>query len=112
MKENKVYLQDILDTIVDIKKFIQDINEEDFYKNREKQYAIIRALEIIEEATKKLSKELKKEYYEIPWRDIAGMRDKLIHDYFGINLELVWETVNNQIPELEKTIIKILKTYT
>ena len=90
MKKEKAYLQHILEAISDIEKFTENITKERFFENKEKQYAVLRALEIIGEATKNLSKELKAKYREIPWKDIAGMRDKLIHEYFGVNLNLVW----------------------
>jgi len=109
MRKDKAYLKHILDAISDIEKFTEDIPKKKFYENKEKQYAILRALEIIGEATKNLSKELKVKNPEIPWKDIAGMRDKLIHEYFGVNLELVWETVKTKLPELKRKINKILE---
>lgn len=109
MKKDKAYLQDILEAISDIEKFVKNITEREFHKDKEKQYAILKALEIIGEAAKNLSKELKAKYCKIPWRDIGGMRDKLIHMYFGVKLDLVWETINNELPELKKQIYKILK---
>jgi len=107
MKKDKAYLQDILDSISDIESFIANITEIEFYKNKEKKYAVVRALEIIGEAAKNLSKELRVKHKEIPWKEIAGMRDKLIHFYFGIKWELVWETVKHKIPELKKQLLKI-----
>jgi len=109
MKKDKAYLQDVLEAISDIEKFIEGVTQEEFYKNKEKQYAVLRALEIIGEATKNLSKELRIEYREIPWRDITGMRDKLIHEYFGVKLELVWGTIKQNLPELKKQIAEILE---
>lgn len=108
MKKDKAYLQDILNSISDIETFIANINETEFYKNKEKKYAVVRALEIIGEAAKNLSKELRAKHKEIPWKEIAGMRDKLIHFYFGIKWELVWETVKNKIPELKNQLLEIL----
>ena len=108
MKKDKAYLMHILDGVSDIENFIEGISQEEFYKNKEKQYAVLRALEIIGEATKNLSKELKSKYREIHWRDIAGMRDKLIHEYFGVKLELVWETIKDKLPELKEQISDIL----
>ena len=107
MKKDKAYLKDILDAISDIEAFIANINESEFHVNKEKKYAVVRALEIIGEAVKNLSKELRAKHKEIPWKEIAGMRDKLIHWYFGIKWELVWETVKNKIPELKNHILKI-----
>jgi len=109
MKNDNVYLKHILDAISDIGKFMQGVSEEEFFKNREKQYAVLRALEIIGEATKNLSSELKAKSSEVDWKNIAGMRDKLIHAYFGVNLPLVWETVKKDLPQLKKQIQKILK---
>jgi len=107
MKKDKAYLKDILDAISDIEVFIGNINEAEFYKNKEKKYAVVRALEIIGEAAKNLSKEARSKHKEIPWKEMAGMRDKLIHWYFGIKWELVWETVKNKIPELKNQLLKI-----
>lgn len=70
---------------------------------------MIRQLEIIGEASKKLSKEFKEKYPQIPWRDISGMRDKLIHDYFGIDLDAVWDTISKDIPELEDRLKDIIQ---
>ncbi len=109
MKRDKAYLQHILDAISDTERFLEDITQEEFYKNKEKQYAVLRALEIIGEATKNLSKDLRAKYREIPWKDIAGMRDKLIHEYFGVKLELVWGTVKDRLPVLKEQISRILK---
>ena len=109
MKNDKVYLKHILDAISDIEKFMQGVSEEEFFGNREKQYAVLRALEIIGEATKNLSSELKTKSPEVDWKNIAGMRDKLIHAYFGVNLPLVWETVKKDLPQLKKQTQKILE---
>ena len=109
MKKDKAYLKHILDAISDIEKFTEGITKEGFWGNKEKQYAVLRALEIIGEATKNLSRELKTKHREVPWGDITGMRDKLIHEYFGVKLELVWETIKKKLPELQKQISKILK---
>ena len=103
MKKDKAYLKDMLDAISDIEAFIGNINGAEFYKNKEKKYAVVRALEIIGDAAKNLSKELRAKHKEIPWKEIGGMRDKLIHWYFGIKWELVWETVKNKIPELKNS---------
>jgi uncharacterized protein with HEPN domain len=108
MKRDRAYLKHILEAISNIEKFIEGLTKEDFLENVEKQYAVVRGLEIIGEATKNLSRELKAKHREIPWRDIAGMRNKLIHKYFGIDLELVWVTIKNKLPEFKKQVLKIL----
>jgi len=107
MSKDKAYLEDILDAISDIEVFIANISEAEFYRNKEKKYAVVRALKIIGEAAKNLSKELRAKHKEILWKEITGMRDKLIHAYFGIKWEMVWETVKNKIPELKNQLLKI-----
>ena len=69
--------------------------------------AVIRNFEVIGEATKMISEDLKQAYIEIPWKEMAGMRDKLIHDYLGVDVEVIWETVQQDIPVLEKLLNKI-----
>jgi uncharacterized protein with HEPN domain len=101
MKKDKAYLKHILDAISDIEKFIEDVGKEELLENKEKQYAVLRAIEIIGEATKNLSKELKAKHPRIPWKDIAGMRDKLIHEYFGVDLELSGKLSKIDFPNLK-----------
>jgi uncharacterized protein with HEPN domain len=87
---------------------MQGVSEEEFFGNKEKQYAVLRGLEIIGEATKNLSDELKTKSADIDWKNIAGMRDKLIHSYFGVNLPLVWETVKKDLPPLKKQVLFLM----
>jgi len=95
------YLTDILDAIHAARGFSRGVTFEEFRDNREKQFAIIHALEIIGEAAKQVPLSVRKEYPDIPWRDIAGMRDRLIHGYFSVNLERLWNTVRDDLPDLE-----------
>ena len=107
-KPNHVYLKHILDAIHRIEKYTLKINHAEFLKNQLVQDGVIRQLEVIGEATKHTSDELKKKHTNIPWKDIAGMRDKLIHAYFGVDLDAVWDTVKKDVPPLKSKIMKIL----
>jgi uncharacterized protein with HEPN domain len=106
--DESVYLQHILDAVFKIESYVKGSNEEAFYKNTLIQDGVIRQIEIIGEAVKRLSSDLKDAHSHIPWQDIAGMRDKLIHDYFGVDIGTVWLTVKNDIPVLKSQIKKIL----
>ena len=94
------YLKHILDAISRINEYIQNLDHDKFMINNLIQDGVIRQLEIIGEATKRLSKDFTQRYPEIPWKDIAGMRDKLIHGYFGVDLDAVWDTAKKDIPKL------------
>jgi uncharacterized protein with HEPN domain len=107
-KRDNIYLDHFLDSISKIENFTKDINEDKFKEDELVQSAVIRQIEIIGEATKQLSILVKKKYPSVPWRDIAGMRDKLIHDYFGVDIDAVWDTIQRDIPKLKKDIKEIL----
>jgi uncharacterized protein with HEPN domain len=107
MKDDLAYIEHILLSISKIKDFTKNMTRSDFEKNEMVQDAVIRNIEIIGEATKRVSNNLKTSYYEIPWRDMAGMRDKLIHDYMGVDIDVVWKTIEFDIPELYNLLIKI-----
>ncbi|HED37404.1 MAG TPA: DUF86 domain-containing protein [Ignavibacteria bacterium] len=102
------YLNDIYDSITKGISFIKDMTYEDFQKDEKTQYALIRAIEIIGEASKKIPNEIQDQSKEIPWREISGMRDILVHDYFGINTEVIWKTANKDLPELREKIQKLI----
>ncbi len=109
MKDNTVFLKHILDAIKLLREYLKDKSYEDFKNNRMLQDAVIREIEIIGEATKNLSEEFRNKYPDIPWRQIAGMRDKLIHGYFGVDLDAVWDTATKDIPQLKIKIQEIIK---
>jgi uncharacterized protein with HEPN domain len=107
MKDDKVYLLHIMDSVKHILDYTVD-GKDSFINDHKTQDAVVRNLEIIGEAVKKLSEKLKSQHPDIPWKNIAGMRDKLIHEYFGVNLELVWDVVENELPKFLKEISIIL----
>ena len=100
-RKDSIYIKHILDAISRIGEYPQGIKYENFMNDHLIQDGVIRQLEIIGEASKRLSAEIKGKYLEIPWKDITGMRDKLIHDYFGVDLDAVWDTVEKDIPMLK-----------
>jgi uncharacterized protein with HEPN domain len=101
------YLRDILDSINDIENFIRGINFEGFKRDKKTIYAVVRSIEVIGEATKKIPKASKDKYPVIPWKKMAEMRDKLIHEYFGIDVEILWKTIKEDIPPLKHLIQNI-----
>ena len=103
-----IYLNDIKRAILSIEKFIENINFDQFEIDDKTSSAVIRKLEIIGEATKNIPETVREQHSQIPWKDIAGMRDKLIHNYSEDDLKLVWMTIKHRLPELKSTIKKIL----
>ncbi len=107
-KDPLVFLGHILESIERIEEFTKGITKEDFLESVQLQDSVIRRIEIIGEAAKNMPAEFQKEYGEIPWSKMARTRDKLIHGYFGIDLEMAWDIVKNDLPELKIKIRKIL----
>lgn len=105
------YVEDILDAISKIEILIRDITFENFADDFRTNYAAIRALEIIGEATKRLPSEVRDAYPDISWREMAGMRDRIIHGYDTVDLRIIWETVTQRIPELKPRIERLLVDY-
>ncbi len=103
-KDDNVFLKHILDAIIRIEEYVVGLKREEFMANHLVQDGVIRQIEIIGEATKKLSGEMKKKHPDLPWKDMAGMRDKLIHGYFGVDIDAVWDTVKNDIPDMKNKI--------
>ncbi len=108
MKADRIYLLHVRDAMQHIMNYTA-AGQESFFADRKTQDAVVRNLEIIGEAIKRVSARLKEAHPDIAWKPIAGMRDKLIHDYFGVNLQLVWDVVVRDLPELKKKIDVLLK---
>lgn len=102
------YLQDIREALARIQNYVKGLNYEEFVKDIKTQDAVVRNLEIIGEAVKNVSKTLKGQYKNVAWREWAKVRDKLIHHYFGVNLDIVWSIVHESVLGLSKSIGGIL----
>ncbi len=107
-RDQSVYFQHILDAIDRIDEYLEGVDEKTFHQKYLIQDGVIRQLEIIGEAVRHISNEIRETYSHIPWPDIAGMRDKLIHHYFGVDIDKVWLTARDDIPVLKKEMEKIL----
>ena len=101
------FIDDILGSIEQIKIYVTDVTEREFENDLEKQDAVIRRIEIIGEAVKNIPDNIRKSYPNVPWRQLAGMRDVVIHEYFGITLSIVWKTANADLPRLKEEFERI-----
>lgn len=110
MNRDKSYLLDIDKFCQTIIRLTKDLNKADFIKDERTQLAVLYEITIIGEVVKRLSNQFREQHPEIQWRQIAGMRDRLVHDYDQVNLELVWQVVQNYIPELLNYITPLLPT--
>lgn len=102
MKDDVIYVDHIILSIKHILSYTKDVSKEEFAKNTLIQDAVIRNFEIIGEATKKVSSDFKQVNYEIPWKEMAGMRARLIHDYIGVDIQVIWDTIEQDLPVLQK----------
>ncbi|MCS4133525.1 HepT-like ribonuclease domain-containing protein [Salinibacter ruber] len=108
MRSQRQYIQDILDAVEAAEEFVEDSRFEDLEGSLEKQFALQRAFEVIGEATKQLDPSIRARYSDVPWEDMAGMRDVLIHQYFAVDLEVVWDTIHNRFPTIKSHLRRIL----
>ena len=102
------YLQDILDSIRYVKEFVAGMDFKNFLNDRKTTFAVVKCIENIGEAVKNIPDSIRNKYMEIPWKEIAGMRDKLSHAYFKIDIDVLWKTIQKDIPQLEVFISKVI----
>ncbi|MFN3757210.1 MAG: DUF86 domain-containing protein [Flavobacterium sp.] len=107
-KEPKEYLRHIFDECQFVLSVSKDLSKENFLKDETLKRAVVRSLEIIGEATKKIPADIKTRWNTIQWKNMAGMRDRLIHDYMGVNYAIVWDVIKNKIPDISEQISKHL----
>ena len=106
-RDMRLYIQDVLENIEAIEGYVQSKTEEQFYGNRQVQDAVLRRLEIIGEAVKNVDEDFRSRYPEIPWKKIAGLRDVLIHECFGVSLKRVWRVIKIDLVDLKSNISRI-----
>jgi len=109
MRKISLYIKDILENMEKAERFIMNMDFAALKDDDKTSYAIIRCMEIIGEATKNVPDNIRQKYPSIPWRDMAGMRDKLIHSYFGLNIEKILLVVKDDIPHIKPDLIKVLR---
>ncbi len=108
--DDLLYIEHILDSISKIQKSIDSLSKESFINNEDLVDATIRRLEVIGEAVRNISEDTKNKHKEVEWKEIVGTRDKMIHHYFGIDLNIIWKIIKEDISNLNKKIIKIKQT--
>lgn len=108
-RDYKLYIKDILNSVLKTEEFIGDMSYRDFIEDDKTSSAVVRKLEIIGEASKNIPKEIRMKYKEVPWSDMAKMRDKMTHFYFGVDYEIVWKVIKERLPTLKQQIQKLLK---
>lgn len=108
MKHNEIYLRHILDEIIFLLKTTENLNYDSFFENEMYIRAFSRSFEIIGEAVKNLSPDFRKRHTDIEWKKISGMRDKIIHQYFNVDYELLWDVIKTKLPEIKNKIENLL----
>ena len=108
-RDYQLFIKDALEAMEAIENFVEGMTFDELTQDDKTSSAVIRKFEIIGEATKHFPEQLKEKYPEVPWKNMAGMRDRLIHAYFGIDYQLVWDTIKNEIPKIKEIFTNILK---
>ncbi len=112
IRQQTDFIKDITDSIHDAETFVKGFDFDRFCEDRKTVYAVIRVVEIIGEAVKNIHDTTKKDNPDIPWKQLAGMRDKLIHGYFGVDMIILWKAATEELPQLKSLFLKILETET
>jgi uncharacterized protein with HEPN domain len=109
-RDYRLYINDLLEAIEKIEGYVEGMSFDDFTEDAKTIDAVVRNFEIIGEAAKHIPSTIRKKYPDIPWKEMAGMRDKLIHTYFGVNLKVVWKTIKNRLPEVKPLLKDLFET--
>jgi uncharacterized protein with HEPN domain len=107
-RDYNFYIKDILQSIMQIEKFVEGMDYEEFLRDEKTTSAVIRKLEIIGEAAKHIPARVRQAHPKLPWNEMARMRDKLIHGYFGVDCEIVWKVVKERLPDVKSSLEKII----
>lgn len=110
MKSDRIYILHMIDSMDQISEYTDQISMAEFKENRLIQDAVVRNFEIVGEAAKKVSIQTKKKFPHIPWKNMAGMRDKLIHNYMGVDLDAVWKTIEDIVPSMRKKLDEVVQS--
>ena len=108
-RDISIYVKDILENMERAEKFVGGMSYENFVEDTRTNFAVVRCIEIMGEAAKHVPESTRQKYLEIPWKDIAGMRDKVIHFYFGVNFERVWMVVKEDVPKIKPLVREVLE---